>query len=399
MSYTAYAWMATFIYGVETIIIKLSSKYAIKNPWLFNILWNVLFVLFMIPVYATQQIDVPQKWGTLITTSFLSAICCVLFMISTYRLDVSVLSPLYNVRTGLSVLFAALLLGEVMSPFQTVLVGVILFMGFLVTIDEKTTLKSFFRKDILIAMTFMILLALYTVFLKKTILELGYWNATVWVAVLNLVFLLPTYPKFAPDIKTLTKKQLIPVVIVTATSTVAYLISNKAYESNVGVTSVIMTFPASMIIAFVLAVIWPKLMERHTMKVYALRFAATAVMFVCAIQLTLASVVVPANPVTKTKSVQASVSITHSILFPETVTRTITVQTGKTALEILDSTATITTSKSSYGVLVESVNGYKNGTDNKYWTYMINGKEAPIGAGEYIVKNGDIIEWKFTSYE
>ncbi len=117
----------------------------------------------------------------------------------------SVLSPLYNVRTGLNVLFAALLLGEVMNSTQVMLVGIIIVMGFLVTIDENTSIRSFFRKDIILAMVFMLLLALYTVFLKKTILELGYWNATVWVAILNLAFSLPTYPKFASDIKTLQK--------------------------------------------------------------------------------------------------------------------------------------------------------------------------------------------------
>ena len=166
MSYITLAWIATLVYGVETIIIKLSSKYAIKNPWLFNILWNLVFVIFMIPVYVAHPIEIPKVWTSLLIASGLSAICCVLFMISTYRIDVSVLSPLYNVKTGLAVFFAWLLLGETMTPFQTVLVGVIIVMGFIVSIDEKTTLKSFFRKDILVAMFFMFLLALYVVFLK-----------------------------------------------------------------------------------------------------------------------------------------------------------------------------------------------------------------------------------------
>lgn len=285
MSYIVFAWLATFTYGFETIIIKLSSKYAIKNPWLFNILWNILFVIFMIPIYVTHPIEIPKVWGSLLITAVLSAICCVLFMILTYRLDVSVLSPLYNVKTGLSVLFASFLLGETMNFNQSILVFIIIIMGFAVTIDEKTTFKSFFRRDILIAMAFMCILALYVVFLKKTMIDIGFWNATVWVAVLNLLLLVPTYPKFVKDIKTLTIKQMIPVLLVTGTSTVGYILSNKAYEVNVGITSVIMTFPVSMILAFILALIWPKLMERHLMKIYALRFAATAVMLWCAVQL------------------------------------------------------------------------------------------------------------------
>lgn len=285
MSYVTLAWIATLVYGVETIIIKLSSKYAIKNPWLFNILWNMVFVIFMIPVYMAHPIEIPKVWTSLLIASGLSAICCVLFMISTYRIDVSVLSPLYNVKTGLVVFFAWLLLGETMTLFQSLLVSVIIIMGFIVSMDEKTTLKSFFRKDILVAMVFMVLLAIYVIYLKKTMQDIGFWNATVWTALLTLIFLIPTYPKFAKDIKTLTWKQMIPVLLVSATSATAYVISNKAYEAHVGITSVIMTFPMSMILAFILAVLWPTLMERHSMKIYALRFAATAVMFLCAIQL------------------------------------------------------------------------------------------------------------------
>jgi drug/metabolite transporter (DMT)-like permease len=395
MSYIVLAWIATFTYGFETIIIKLSSKYAIKNPWLFNILWNVLFMVFLVPFYATHSISIPTTWTSLIVTAVLSAICCVLFMIVTYRLDVSVLSPLYNVKTGLSVLFAALLLGEHMNTYQAMLVGVIIVMGFLVTIDEKTSLKSFFRKDILLAMVFMVLLSLYVVYLKKTIVDIGYWNATIWVAFLNLILLIPTYPKFAHDIKTLTMKQIIPVVIVTCTSTVGYLISNRAYEVNVGISSVIMTFPASMVMAFVLAVLWPKLMERHSMKIYAMRFAATAVMFVCAMQLSLAPAPVKSAPVAR----QAEITITQTVLHPQTKTATVKVAKGQSALDALRTTESITVQTSSYGTLVESINGYKNGADKRYWTYTVNGKESPVGAADYKVRQGDIIEWKFTSYE
>jgi len=285
MSYVVFAWLATFIYGFETIIIKLTGKYAIKNPWLFNILWNIGFVIFMIPIYATQHLEIPKVWSSLLITSVLSAVCSALFMISTFRIDVSVLSPLYNVKTGLVVLFAWLILGEKITMYQSFLVGIIIVMGFMVTIDEKFSLRSFFRKDIIIAMLFMLILAFYVIYLKKTIIDIGFWNATVWTAILTLVFLIPTYPKFVKDIKTLTKKQMIPVVLVSLTSVFAYILSNKAYEGSVGLTSVIMTFPASMILAFIMSIIWPTLMEKHALKIYALRFLAAGVMFICAIQL------------------------------------------------------------------------------------------------------------------
>jgi len=285
MSYVLLAWIATIMYGLETVIIKLSGKYAIKNPWLFNALWNVLFTVFMIPIFTSHPVALPKIWGNLLITSFLSAVCCILYIISTYRLDVSTISPLYNVRTGLAVLFAALLLGEKMTSHQLSLVGIIIVMGFIVTVDEKFSLQSFFRKDIIIALIYMALLALYVVYAKKTILDIGYWSATIWQTILIPIMLIPTFPKFSKEIKSITRKQMIPIILVSVTSTVGYLLANKAIETNVGITSVIMTFPLPMILAFIISLIWPKLMEKHPLKIYAIRFAATAIMFMCALGL------------------------------------------------------------------------------------------------------------------
>jgi 3-methyladenine DNA glycosylase Mpg len=47
------------------------------------------------------------------------------------------------------------------------------------------------------------------------------------------------------------------------------------------------------------------------------------------------------------------------------------------------------------GVLVENIDGIKNGTDNKYWQYWINGELPMVSADKKEVKNGDKIEWKF----
>lgn len=47
------------------------------------------------------------------------------------------------------------------------------------------------------------------------------------------------------------------------------------------------------------------------------------------------------------------------------------------------------------GVLVESIDGIKNGTDNKYWQYWVNGELPMVAADKQGVKGGDEVEWKF----
>jgi hypothetical protein len=66
---------------------------------------------------------------------------------------------------------------------------------------------------------------------------------------------------------------------------------------------------------------------------------------------------------------------------------------GKTALEILKARARVRTSASQLGELVEEINGVNNG-DGYYLIYYVNGVKPTVGAGNYMTKNGDKIEWK-----
>lgn len=49
------------------------------------------------------------------------------------------------------------------------------------------------------------------------------------------------------------------------------------------------------------------------------------------------------------------------------------------------------------GVLVKSIDGVENGTDNKYWQYWVNGELPMVAADKKEVEAGDRIEWKFES--
>lgn len=52
--------------------------------------------------------------------------------------------------------------------------------------------------------------------------------------------------------------------------------------------------------------------------------------------------------------------------------------------------------ESDFGVFVEEINGVKNGDKkNFYWMYYVNGESASVGASQYTLQSGDVIEWKF----
>lgn len=66
---------------------------------------------------------------------------------------------------------------------------------------------------------------------------------------------------------------------------------------------------------------------------------------------------------------------------------------GKTALELLKARASVRTTTSSFGELVEEINGVAS-ANGHYLIFFVNGKKSMTGAGTYVTIKGDRIEWK-----
>lgn len=72
-------------------------------------------------------------------------------------------------------------------------------------------------------------------------------------------------------------------------------------------------------------------------------------------------------------------------------------KTGFSALEILQKITQVKTKESSLGTQIIAINGLEQ-TNNKFWTYTVDGKVGNIGAADYQTKDGEIIEWKLSSF-
>ncbi len=280
-----FAWIGAFGYGLTNIVGKLMSKYSIRNPWLFNFLMSLLTCLLTVPITLFNHASLPSSWINISFASLCYALYFILFTLALYRLDISVISPLYNFRAAFSVLFGAVILGEKLIIQQFILVGVIFVAGFFVSLDEKFKARSFFRSGILLALTAMLFLALTAVFVNKAIAQNGYWTVNLWQSIMVALIMLFTFNLFKTDLFRLQRKQIIVVAIAASSFVIAELAANKAYAENVGISSVIISLPFSMILAFLLSIFAPKLLEKHTHKVYAIRFAAAAVMIISALKL------------------------------------------------------------------------------------------------------------------
>lgn len=285
MSYLVFAWLATLIYASVAIASKLVTKYSISNPWLMNFLWSLFLAVNLWIVGFVMKVGLPIAWGSLIITGVLNALLGIFYVLALYRLDISVLSPLSNIRTAITALLSVLLLGEVLLLPQYFLILLIFLSGVAVTYNEKLKLKSFLRPAVGLAFMFLIFGSLWSVSIKQSITDVGYWPTAVWSYTISVICLSFTTPLFWKDLRKIKFKQIGNTFLLSIGSLLATLASFKALGSNVSISSAILNLPLAVVIAFLFSFFAPRLLEKHSIKVYLIRFTATIIMILSALKL------------------------------------------------------------------------------------------------------------------
>ena len=280
-----FAWVGSVLYGLEVLITKLLSRNKIKNPWLMNFAYCALMLIFMVPFSLFYGAGWPHLWFNLFWAGLFWAIGNILYIIALYRMDLTTISPLFNVRLGLTLLLGVLFLGERLSVAQLIFIGLMFLGGVLVTLDERMSLKSLTRGGVLLVVCMWLVFSLDAMFIKKTIADNGFWTAALWMLLIAQAVFLLTIPKFKKEILNLTRWAWLFILLVAVLDFVATLAVNRAYEKNISISSAIVTLPLSAIMAFLLSFVAPKLLEKHTAEVYFARFVGMAIIVWAAIKL------------------------------------------------------------------------------------------------------------------
>lgn len=285
MSFLISAWLAALLYGLVNVVGKLTSKYAIQNIWLFNFLYGLFSLLFTIPLAISNHVGVPTSWGNLTLSAVFNVLFSIFYVLAIFNLDVSVMGSLFNFRTAFGLLLGVLVLKEVLSPIQLILIGVIFLAGMFVSLDEKFSLKSFFQKSILYGVLMSLFLAISSIFINKAVADAGYWETNLFNPLISQVLILGTIPFFIKDIKNINIKQTGGVAIMALCLAIGNIMANKAYATNISISTAIIALPISMVMVFFLAIVKPGFLEKHSIKVYIIRFAAAFVMILAALKL------------------------------------------------------------------------------------------------------------------
>jgi drug/metabolite transporter (DMT)-like permease len=287
MPFYVFAWIASTLYAVELIVGKLISKYQVSNAWLFNFFWSFFVLLLTFPVTIINHAGIPTHWLNLLLAAFFYAITGAGYLNALKKIDVSVISPLSSLRTVISIILGVVLLGESYSLIKVLLVGLVFIASLFVTIDEHLSVKTFFKKSNLWMIGVLVAISLMSIFINWSVKENGFWTVTLWMPLLAQIMLLPTIFLWKKDVRFLKKEHfggMLTMAIFGATGSMA---ANKALSMNVGISTVIMVLPISMLFAIILSALTPTLLEKHTLKVYVIRLAAAAVMIAGTVGLTL----------------------------------------------------------------------------------------------------------------
>ncbi len=285
MNYLAFAWIASISSALIIVISKLTSKYSIPNPWFFNFLWSFITLIIIIPLAYLNHASVPNIWLPVAVAGAGQALFYIFYLLALYRLDVSTITPLFNFRTVFAVLLGIIFLSEKFSLHQAGFAAIIIVAGIFSTIDEKFSAKSFLNSSIGLAILAMLSLSISNASTKWAMNYNDVWTVNLWLSLFGFLVILPTIPLFKRSLFKIKPNQISPIFLMGLLQNVTNYALTTALAVNVGITSIIMSIPLSMILAASFSIFVPKLMEKHTLKVYAIRFIAAAIMIYGALQL------------------------------------------------------------------------------------------------------------------
>jgi drug/metabolite transporter (DMT)-like permease len=281
-----FAWIASFSYGIYAITAKLIGKYQLKNSYQFSFFITLFSGIIMATISYFYGGRWPSNWTYILLAALFLAVGNALYLRALKVLDVSVFSPLFNIRVAITVILGAVLLGENFSTNTLSLIITIFIAGFFATMDERFSVRSFFTKNIGLGILFMLVLSIQSILVNRAVDQTEYWTATLWMSLSAiLASFLILYPKFKSDLSRTKPKEYIGVGLLAVIGSVGDLAAYRAFAGNVSVSSVIISLPLSMVLAFILSIWKPALLEKHSYKVYLVRFAAAAIMIWAALQL------------------------------------------------------------------------------------------------------------------
>ncbi|KKQ23873.1 MAG: hypothetical protein US40_C0010G0007 [Candidatus Roizmanbacteria bacterium GW2011_GWC2_37_13] len=287
MSFTLAIWISSFAYGVQTIVGKLTAKYSLSNPWHLNFVWTLFNLIIVVPMAIVSGIIIPSSITLFVVSGFFLALGNIFLTYSLYKLDITIFSPLFALRTAFTAILGLLFLGEKFTLFQYLLILLIFISGMFIKIDENFSFKKFKLQGLGYGIACMFFLSLSSMAIKIASVNGNYWNNIFWINIFTTLFLIFTIPMFIKEITKTPLKKYFGALGYSLFGGIGRILMFFGLATNVTITTVVTSLPLSMIITIPLVYIFPKLLEKHSTKIYIYRLILAAIMVGSAIELSL----------------------------------------------------------------------------------------------------------------
>ena len=159
------------------------------------------------------------------------------------------------------------------------------FAGLFIHVDERMSLKTFWTKATLLAFVWILTSVWFNAMIKTASAHNGYWEVSLWSSLITVLFLIPTIPLFIKDMKKTPVQNYSGIALCTMLYTAGLLFSIRALAINVSISMAIISVPLTLILTMLLSFIAPKLLEKHSFKIYLIRLTAATIMFAAALGL------------------------------------------------------------------------------------------------------------------
>lgn len=288
--YILFSFLAAVSFAVAGVFNKIASKHAIKERWPLLFYYYVTFFPFVLLIPLITRVQIPSgSWLTLFFYSlwfFLGNIC---FFTAIFQTDASVFAPFFQLQAAFIAALAFFFLGERFSLVNYFWIGLILIGAILVSLDERMSLKAFFRKAILLVILMQFFHALSNLYAGFALKAMDFWNLTFWSTVTSAFFVLLLVPPLAKFKLGVSFNQLKPLLVVNFFSFIGVASLFAAFQTNLTISSAIslLTAPIVLLISVFLSKFRPEFLEHHTAKVYLLRGLGVALILFAALKISL----------------------------------------------------------------------------------------------------------------
>lgn len=287
-TYIIFATLAAFAFSFSSLINKFTSKHKISNHWVLLFYYYIALVPFLFLIPAFFKVSFPNS-GWLYIFLYASAFFTgnIFFTKAIYQIDASTFAPFYQLQSAFVAILAFVFLSERFPTSNYIFISLMLVGSILVSLDEKMTIKSYFRLAILLIISQQFLHAFANLFAGFALKSMNSFTFIFWGDLIAASFALLLIPFVGLQKLRVSFNQIKPLFLSGFFSIVGATSLFTAFLTNLTISSALslLTSPIVLVLTILASIFKPNLLERHTKKVYLIRTLGVVLILIAAIKL------------------------------------------------------------------------------------------------------------------